>query len=455
MSVFHIRKSTSATGFMVQILDFVAVAVGGWLAFQLRFSASPEMAAMSNRVEFVILGVAAFSALFFGKVYRAWPGGSLAAMVMRVSMGWALAWIMLIVLLALTKNAEAFSRIWLVTWLGMAMLTLAVGRVIAFFVMVQMRRAGYQHKRVLLYGDTNMLATVKARIDRAAWSGYDIVGTYPHNDGVDIAALEADLKPDEIWISLSVADQVHMEQVMLSLKHSVANIRLIPDLMMYQILNHGMSIAVGIPMVDLSISPMFGSRKLVKALQDYTVASLALVLLSPLLLGIAIAIKLTSKGPVLFRQKRHGWNGKEILVYKFRSMAAHVEVNGAVTQAQRSDPRVTKVGRFLRKSSLDELPQFFNVLQGRMSVVGPRPHAVAHNHQYVELIPRYALRHKVKPGITGWAQICGYRGETDTLDKMEGRIKHDLYYLENWSLWLDLKVILMTPLATIQNKNVY
>jgi putative colanic acid biosynthesis UDP-glucose lipid carrier transferase len=200
---------------------------------------------------------------------------------------------------------------------------------------------------------------------------------------------------------------------------------------------------------------MFGSRKVTKAALDYTVAAVALLLLSPVMLCIALAVKLTSKGPVLFQQKRHGWNGEEITVYKFRSMAMHAEELGTVTQAKRLDPRVTAVGRFIRKTSLDELPQFINVLQGRMSVVGPRPHALAHNDQYVQQIPRYALRHKVKPGVTGWAQICGYRGETDTIDKMEGRIKHDLYYLENWSIWMDIKIIALTPLAAIENKNVF
>ena len=203
-------------------------------------------------------------------------------------------------------------------------------------------------------------------------------------------------------------------------------------------MNHGMSVRVGIPMVDISASPMFGSRKVTKAALDYTVAAVALLLLSPVMLCIALAVKLSSKGPVLFHQKRNGWNGEEITVYKFRSMAMHAEEVGAVTQAKRVDPRVTRVGRFIRKTSLDELPQFFNVLQGRMSVVGPRPHALAHNNEYVQQIPRYALRHKVKPGITGWAQICGYRGETDTIDKMEGRVKHDLFYLENWSIWMDI-----------------
>jgi len=455
MSSFSIRKSASVIGVMVQALDFLAVCAGGWLSYQLRFSTFPEIVELNSDERLLIFGLAAFSALFFSKVYRMWPGGSLAAMVGRVTFGWLATWVMLIVLLAMTKSAESFSRIWLLTWLIVATMTLWMGRITSFFVMAHMRRGGYQHKSVVLYGDTKMLSTVRTRIEQATWSGYDIVSTVLHGDGTDIGALDASLKPDEIWISLSMADQAQLDDVMHALRHSVANIRLLPDLMMYQILNHGMSITVGIPMIDISVSPMFGSRRVVKALQDYAVASLALLMLSPVLLLIAAAIKLTSKGPILFQQKRHGWNDEEIWVYKFRSMEMHKESDGAVTQALRDDPRVTPLGRFLRKSSLDELPQFFNVLQGRMSVVGPRPHALKHNSDYVKLIPKYALRHKVKPGITGWAQICGYRGETDTLDKMEGRIKHDLYYLEHWSLWMDLKIIAMTPLATVQNKNVY
>lgn len=440
---------------MVKALDFLAVCAGGWIAFQLRFFDGGNWVTLRPEDSMLVLGLAAFSALFFGKMYRMWPGGALAAMVGRVTVGWLAAWALLIVLLAMAKSAESFSRGWLIYWLGMTILTLWVGRVIAFFIMAHMRRAGYQHKNVVLYGDTGMMSQVRKRIEQATWSGYDIVGTIVPDDGKDLELLDATLKPDEIWISLRMSDQAQLDSIMHSLRHSVANIRLLPDLMMYQILNHGMSITLGIPMVDVSISPMFGGRKVIKALQDYLVAGLALVVLSPFLLAIAVVIKLTSKGPVLFQQKRHGWNDEEIWIYKFRSMIVHKENHGSVTQATRGDPRLTPVGNFLRKTSLDELPQFLNVLQGKMSVVGPRPHALKHNNDYMKLIPRYALRHKVKPGITGWAQVCGYRGETDTLDKMEGRVKHDIFYLEHWSLWMDLKIIALTPLATIQNKNVY
>ena len=236
---------------------------------------------------------------------------------------------------------------------------------------------------------------------------------------------------------------------------STANIRLVPDLFALKLINHGISEVVGIPMLDLSVSPITGDVRLVKALQDRVLGALILLLISPVMLAIALAIKFTSPGPVLYRQCRHGWNGEEIWVYKFRSMVVHAEQNGQVTQAQKSDARITPLGAFLRRTSLDELPQFINVLQGRMSIVGPRPHAVVHNEHYKELVPHYMLRHKVKPGITGWAQINGFRGETDTLDKMEKRVEYDLHYIENLSLALDLKIIVATVFKGFVHKNAY
>jgi putative colanic acid biosynthesis UDP-glucose lipid carrier transferase len=222
-----------------------------------------------------------------------------------------------------------------------------------------------------------------------------------------------------------------------------------------KLVNHGVSEVVGVPMLDLSASPIIGGRRVLKALEDIFISALILILISPLLAAIAIAVKLTSPGPVLYRQKRHGWNGEEITVYKFRSMVVHHENGGGVTQAKKNDPRITPLGAFLRRTSLDELPQFINVIQGRMSIVGPRPHAVVHNEEYKELVPGYMLRHKVKPGITGWAQIHGLRGETDTLDKMKKRVEYDLYYIENLSIWMDLKIILATMFKGFVNESAY
>jgi putative colanic acid biosysnthesis UDP-glucose lipid carrier transferase len=209
-----------------------------------------------------------------------------------------------------------------------------------------------------------------------------------------------------------------------------------------------------VPLVSVFESPIYGSNFFLKRLEDLVLGSLILLLISPFMLAIAIAVKLTSPGPAIFKQRRYGLNGEVIEVWKFRSMSV-LEDGGHVPQAQKNDPRVTRLGAFMRRTSLDELPQFINVLQGQMSIVGPRPHAVAHNEQYRKLIHGYMLRHKVKPGITGWAQVNGWRGETDTMEKMEMRVKYDLDYINNWSLWLDLKIIVMTAFVGMRGKNAY
>lgn len=456
MPHYSFQNSFSRIGFIAQFLDFLAVFAGGWLSYQLRFWEAGGWVSLGAQEQLMVLGLALFCAFFLGRMDLIFPGGqALAQIAGRVVGAWVVAWTVLTVLLVMTKTAELVSRIWLVSWLVTTVFTLWSGRLLAWFIVTRLHRAGYQRKAVLIYGDPALMRSVIDRIEQAVGSGFAVAGTVAPGDGQDIERVDNRLRPHEIWICVELSDHAQMDAILCKLKHSVANIRVLPDLRMYQLLNQGMSITVGIPMVNVSVSPIFGGRQAMKVLLDYGVASLALVLLSPLMAVIAIAIKLTSSGPVLFRQKRHGWNGQEIWVHKFRSMVVHQEVYGSLTQATRHDARVTAVGNFLRKTSLDELPQFFNVLQGKMSVVGPRPHALRHNDTYLKLIPRYALRHKVKPGITGWAQVCGFRGETDTVDKMEGRLRHDIYYLEHWSLWLDLKIIALTPLATMQNKNVY
>ena len=205
-------------------------------------------------------------------------------------------------------------------------------------------------------------------------------------------------------------------------------------------------------MIAICESPLSGLDTVVKNFSDFVLAFLILVLISPIMLVIALIIKLTSPGPAIFRQHRYGLNGEKFIVYKFRSMKV-CEDGSSITQAQRNDQRSTKVGAFLRRTSLDELPQFINVLQGRMSIVGPRPHAVAHNEMYRKLIRGYMLRHKVKPGITGWAQVNGCRGETQELNKMKERIEFDLHYLQNWTIWLDLWIIMRTVWVVVMRRD--
>jgi Undecaprenyl-phosphate glucose phosphotransferase len=209
------------------------------------------------------------------------------------------------------------------------------------------------------------------------------------------------------------------------------------------------------PAINLVASPLSASSMLKKEIFDRLFATAALIALAPLLLAIAIAVKLSSRGPVLFKQKRKGADGRVFTIYKFRSMRLHTEAKGTLSQATRDDRRVTKVGAFLRRTSLDELPQFFNVLRGDMSVVGPRPHALEHDDLYQKVVSGYIHRYRIKPGITGWAQINGFRGETDRIEKMEGRVAHDLYYLGNWSFGLDMRIIAATIFKGLRHTNAY
>jgi len=228
----------------------------------------------------------------------------------------------------------------------------------------------------------------------------------------------------------------------------------VPDIFVFDLIQARVDSIGDLPVVAVCETPFYGFNGLIKRLSDFFLASAILVLIAPILIAIAIGVKMSSPGPILFKQRRYGVDGRKIVVYKFRTMTV-AEDGDVVRQATKNDARVTRFGAFLRKTSLDELPQFINVLQGRMSVVGPRPHAVAHNELYRKLIRGYMIRHKVRPGITGLAQVNGFRGETETVDKMKGRIEYDLAYLRNWSVLLDLQIVLKTVVVVLRKQNAY
>ncbi|MGV8844444.1 MAG: undecaprenyl-phosphate glucose phosphotransferase [Pseudomonas sp.] len=278
---------------------------------------------------------------------------------------------------------------------------------------------------------------------------YPIIGNLAH-----LRDLIASHRIRRLYIALPLAEAELVEGLYIDLLDASVDVVWIPDLLSLTLLNHSVSEIEGLPAIHLNESPLTShpTAALTKALLDRSVALLAILVLSPLLLATACAVKRSSPGPVLFKQKRHGWNGKIIKVWKFRSMRQHDDAQ--VKQASRQDPRITRVGAFIRRTSIDELPQLFNVLQGHMSLVGPRPHAVAHNDYYTGKIGAYMARHRIKPGITGLAQISGCRGETETIDKMEKRVDLDLAYINNWSLWLDIKILIKTPF-TLLGKDIY
>jgi putative colanic acid biosysnthesis UDP-glucose lipid carrier transferase len=270
----------------------------------------------------------------------------------------------------------------------------------------------------------------------------------------DIATYVKHHRIQLIYLSLPMASQPRIRELLDALKDTTASVYFVPDMFVTDLIQGRTDSVCGMPVISVCETPFRGPAGLQKRASDIVLASIILVLISPLLLAIAVAIRVSSPGSVIFRQRRYGLDGEEILVYKFRSMRV-LEDGDTVRQASRDDDRVTPLGRILRRTSMDELPQFVNVLQGRMSIVGPRPHAVAHNEFYRSLIKSYMVRHKVKPGITGWAQVNGFRGETDSLEKMEGRVRLDLDYLRNWSLRLDLYIIFRTIKLVFRDSSAY
>lgn len=278
-------------------------------------------------------------------------------------------------------------------------------------------------------------------------NGFPILGKL-----ADIAEYVKTHNINIIYLSLPMVSQPRIIKLLDELQDTTASIYILPDIFLTDLIQGHMGQVDGIPVMAICESPFTGVDSLVKRLTDIVLSLIILTLLSPLLLAISIGVKLSSPGPIIYKQRRYGLDSKEINVYKFRSMKV-CDDSSNVVQATRQDPRITKFGAFLRKTSLDELPQFFNVLQGKMSIVGPRPHAVAHNEMYRKLIKGYMIRHKVKPGVTGWAQINGLRGETDTLDKMQARIEHDIDYLRYWSHRLDIYIMLKTLWVIIKGQD--
>jgi putative colanic acid biosysnthesis UDP-glucose lipid carrier transferase len=323
------------------------------------------------------------------------------------------------------------------------------------------RKMGKNKHRVAIVGATMLGAELEKIFFEEETMGIDFLGFFDDRQRMsedrDIfnnqIALAGDIDQliglarqgvvDIVYITLPLRAELRIKSIIEQLADSTVSVHYVPDLFVFDLLSSSLNNIRGIPVISIHDTPFYGVDGAMKRVFDIIFSSFILIIIAVPLLLIAVSIRLTSPGPVLFKQRRYGFRGEEIIVWKFRSMNV-LEDSEKVVQATKNDPRVTKLGAFLRRTSLDELPQFFNVLQGRMSVVGPRPHAVAHNEFYRGQVKGYMLRHKVKPGITGLAQINGYRGETDTLEKMEGRIQYDLNYIRNWSLWLDIKIVLGT-----------
>jgi len=403
-------------------------------------------------------------------VYSHWRGRTIFAGMKLVIQAWVLTWLALLAIAFLIKDSEHFSRLVISAWAVATPIALFFYRYLFRYFLGQLRTRGWNKTRVGIIGAGDLGQRLAATLNDAKMLGYHPIAFFDDaNDKIGkvfsnvpvIGNLDYFINKknysddfDQIYITLPLRSEKRIKEILNALADSTITVKFVPDFFTFDLLHSRLTDIGGIPIISVYDSPLNNlTNRFFKRLEDIVLSLVILLLISPLMLAIAIAIKSTSKGPILFRQKRYGLNGKDILVWKFRSMT--VMENGDITQATRNDSRLTKIGGMLRRTSLDELPQFFNTLTGRMSIVGPRPHAKAHNEQYRKLIQKYMLRHTVKPGITGWAQINGFRGETETLDKMEKRVEFDLYYIDNWSIWLDIKIILLTIIKGFIDKNAY
>ena len=409
-----------------------------------------------------------YIAEFFG-LYRVWRIGHFSEMVVNFLVCICLSFFIAVVIAFLLKQSEFFSRGALIIWFFFCVTWGFLWRLMQSQYVKASHRAGFNIKQVAIVGATQSGCSLLQEIQNREEFGYNIVGVYddrhPSRISTDLplqvagkieeaVTLAHNNKIDILFIALPLKAEKKISDILRGLGDTTVDVHYIPDSFIASLLGSRFSNVGDIDILSVFESPYLGTKEWMKRTEDILVSSFILCLISVPLLIIALGVKLTSPGPVLFKQRRYGLRGEEIMVWKFRSMTV-MENSDTVVQATKGDARVTKFGHFLRRTSLDEFPQFFNVLGGSMSIVGPRPHAVAHNEEYRGKVRFYMIRHKVKPGVTGWAQINGWRGETDTLDKMENRVKFDLQYMKNWSVLLDLKIIFLTIFKGFTNPNAY
>lgn len=444
---------------IVPFVDAISLTLAGHLAYWARFSTISLHERYVLGIVIMVLLVILLNLMQRG--YVRWRITRISILLGRLLLVWLTVAIIASSIIYFAHAADRYSRLWVGYTLLISFFLSGAARVFAQFFLRQARRRGYARRSVFMIGPGEQLVKVAKGMRNSLEEGYAIAGVARISGSLDNKRLETlhhridQSGANEVWICvpLDMGNMVH--SIFFSLRNLTAEVRFIPDFQGMQLLNHRTSEVAGRLAIDLSVTPMDGMARITKRFEDIVLGALFLIISIPLCIVIAITLKRLSPGPVLFKQYRTGVNGKQFKVYKFRSMEVHDELDGKITQAKRGDPRVTPFGSFLRRTSLDELPQFYNVLQGRMSIVGPRPHALAHNEFYKEQVESYMKRHKVKPGITGWAQVNGLRGETDTLDKMERRVEHDLWYIDNWSLWLDLRIICMTMYKGFVHSNSY
>ncbi len=455
-----VRDPLKLLGGAMAAADLAVVGVASYGAFLLRHGL---ILPTTGVAAVTLLGaVLSFNSMRVAGCYAKHLLASRAVQIGRAAQSWTMVLVGLLMLAYLTKTSEEFSRFWAVAWYGSGLVGLGSVRLVAHAKVSRWRKQGKLSRTVAVVDLAGTGEDVARRLLRGGAGTMRLVGVFGpdrsegrKNGVADLITLARLFQIDEVVVTVSGRRDGAVDAVIRKLGTIPANVRLCPDIPELALPPREVGLLFGQPVLTVYHRPLTGWNSVAKRTEDLVLCSLGLVFIAPLMLLIAAVIKLDSPGPILFRQKRPGFNNNVITVYKFRTMIHQDTPETAVPQARRNDPRITRSGRFLRRTSLDELPQLFNVLQGDMSLVGPRPHAIAHNDQYAALIDDYLGRHRVQPGITGWAQVNGLRGETETLDKMQRRVEHDLAYIDNWSLLLDLRILFLTVFLTAFDRNAY
>ncbi|MGF6903727.1 undecaprenyl-phosphate glucose phosphotransferase [Paraburkholderia sp. GAS348] len=452
---------------MARLVDVALIVAGAVLASHIRFESLVQ-----SRLDgaFITFAVAFSLASFpvFG-LYESWRGRSMLRLIGKVSLAWVVMQACGLVLMFSLHRTDSISRLWLVYWTAITGGALIASRLATYSILRSVRYAGMNLRNVAVVGCGAHCQHVVRKVEASPSSGFrasamfdvrPVSGAVPagvprFDDFHKFSEYVRSNSVQEIWLALPLSEETTILRFVKEFRDDLVNIRFIPDVRSVALFDAGMIDLIGAPAINLMASPLPPHALAQKELFDRVFAAVALLVLTPLLTVISIMVKLSSNGPVFFTQYRKGADGRVFKIYKFRTMRVHAEKTGVVTQAMKGDPRITNVGGFLRRTSLDELPQFFNVLRGEMSVVGPRPHALEHDNLYQKVVNGYIHRYRIKPGITGWAQVNGLRGETDRVEKMQQRVEYDLYYLRNWSFGFDMRIVAATLVKGLVHSNAY
>ncbi|WP_347244737.1 undecaprenyl-phosphate glucose phosphotransferase [Thermogutta sp.] len=465
-TIRRIHQYWSVRELFYRLLDGAAVVIGLWGAVVLQrdFRQSDLLAAVLTVLVFHF--VAEITGL-----YRNWRGISVERELWCAVSTWLFTVPGFLTLGFVLGELWDLSRNTLTLWVVLTAVILAVDRGLVRGVLSILRAKGYNTRYYAVVGINELAFRLIEALENAPDLGLKLLGFYDDRPEERTGAVPPEIghklgniqelveharqhRVDMIYITFPMRAEERIRGILAQLADTTASVYIVPDFFVFQLLHSRWTNIGGLPVVSVYENPFYGIDGFVKRAMDVVLASVLLILFAPLMIAIAILIKATSPGPVFFRQRRYGLDGREIRVWKFRTMTV-TEDGDQVTQAKRNDPRVTKIGAFLRRTSLDELPQLFNVLRGEMSLVGPRPHATAHNEEYRRIIQGYMLRHKVKPGMTGLAQVHGCRGETETVEKMQKRVEWDLQYIREWSLWMDIKILFQTIFVVLKGQNAY